>query len=128
MSKLQKGYILSIILLALSTFLYFTSSNLEEMKQGHAKNENVTRVNGEKIEKVDTVSLSRIEDEKAYFDRNLPDYLPGRTGSNSVDTSYYKTSKFKGNKNFNLIRIYSKDANNNIVHLYRFVPIGEKIQ
>lgn len=128
MSKLQKGYVLAIVLLALSTFLYFTSTNLEEKKESHIENETVTRVNGEKVEKVDTVSLSRIEDGKVYFDRNLPDYLPGRTGSNSVDTSYYKTSKFKGNKNFHIVRIYSKDANNNIIHLYRFVPVGEKIQ
>lgn len=108
--------------------MYVVSINLKHEKESHFQNKNVNIVNGEEVEKVQQVTLSRIEDNKVYFDRDLPDFLPGRTGSNSVDKSYYKTSKFKESQTFNIIRVYSKDSDGNTIHIYRFTPIGEEIQ
>lgn len=127
MDRLNKGYIVAIIILILSMSIYITTVNIQGKDTEHFTKQS-SEVKGEKVEKVGNFTKDHISDNKIYFTENLPTYIPGRTTNNSVDTTVFKTSKFKEAKKFTLIRIYSKDDDGNRVHIYRFVPKGEKVK
>lgn len=127
MDKLNKGYIVTIIILILSMSIYITTIHIQGKDTEHFTKQS-SEVKGEKVEKVGNFTKDHINDNKVYFTENLPTYIPGRTTNNSVDTTVFKTSKFKEAKEFTLIRVYSKDDDGNRVHIYRFVPKGEKIK
>lgn len=127
MDKLNKGYIITIIILILSMSIYITTINIQG-KDTERFTKQSSEVKGEKVEKVGNFTKDHINDNKVYFTENLPTYIPGRTTNNSVDTTVFKTSKFKEAKEFTLIRVYSKDDDGNRVHIYRFVPKGEKVK
>lgn len=127
MDKLNKGYIVAIIILILSMSIYITTVNIQGKDTEHFTKQS-SEVKGEKVEKVGNFTKDHISDNKIYFTENLPTYIPGRTTNNSVDTTVFKTSKFKEAKKFTLIRVYSKDDDGNRVHIYRFVPKGEKVK
>lgn len=117
-------YVLVIIVLAFSISSYYISSFMYHDK---AKNQvstelsNTGKIKEEKnVEFVGDYTLKEVKDNKAYFMETLPTYLPGRTGDNSIDMRYYKTSRFKEGVNFKLIRIYTEDGENNPTHKYRF--------
>lgn len=127
MDRLNKGYIVAIIILILSMSIYITTVNIQGKDTEHFTKQS-SEVKGEKVEKVGSFTKDHISDNKIYFTENLPTYIPGRTTNNSVDTTVFKTSKFKEAKKFTLIRVYSKDDDGNRVHIYRFVPKGEKVK
>ncbi|AJA42268.1 membrane protein [Staphylococcus phage vB_SepM_ phiIPLA-C1C] len=127
MDRLNKGYIVAIIILILSMSIYITTVNIQGKDTEHFTKQS-SEVKGEKVEKVGNFTKDHISDNKIYFTENLPTYIPGRTTNNSVDTTVFKTSKFKEAKKFTLIRVYSKDDDGNRVHIYRFVPKGEKVK
>jgi len=127
MDRLNKGYIVAIIILILSMSIYITTVNIQGKDTEHFTKQS-SEVKGEKVEKVGNFTKDHISDNKIYFTENLPTYIPGRTTNNSVDTTVFKTSKFKEAKKFTLIRVYSKDDEGNRVHIYRFVPKGEKVK
>ena len=107
--------------------IYITTVNIQGKDTEHFTKQS-SEVKGEKVEKVGNFTKDHISDNKIYFTENLPTYIPGRTTNNSVDTTVFKTSKFKEAKKFTLIRVYSKDDGGNRVHIYRFVPKGEKVK
>ena len=127
MDRLNKGYIVAIIILILSMSIYITTVNIQGKDTEHFTKQS-SEVKGEKVEKVGNFTKDHISDNKIYFTENLPTYIPGRTTNNSVDTTVFKTSKFKEAKKFTIIRVYSKDDDGNRVHMYRFVPKGEKVK
>ncbi|XWX31386.1 hypothetical protein UDOIXSUF_CDS0123 [Staphylococcus phage PG-2021_1] len=127
MDRLNKGYIVAIIILILSMSIYIATVNIQGKDTEHFTKQS-SEVKGEKVEKVGNFTKDHISDNKIYFTENLPTYIPGRTTNNSVDTTVFKTSKFKEAKEFTLIRVYSKDDDGNRVHIYRFVPKGEKVK
>lgn len=127
MDRLNKGYIVAIIILILSMSIYIATVNIQGKDTEHFTKQS-SEVKGEKVEKVGNFTKDHISDNKIYFTENLPTYIPGRTTNNSVDTTVFKTSKFKEAKKFTLIRVYSKDDDGNRVHIYRFVPKGEKVK
>lgn len=117
-------YVIAIIVLAVSITVYYASSSAYF---SHSKNQvsnqisNHSNVKKDKdIEFVGDYTLKKVENHKAYFMEDLPNYLPGRTGYKSIDIRYYKSSKFREGVNFKLLRIYTEDGNNNSVHKYRF--------
>lgn len=121
-------YVIVVIALAFSISSYYISSF---MYQDKAKSQvatqltNTGEIKGEdNVEFVGDYTLKEVKDNKAYFMETLPTYLPGRTGDNSIDMSYYKTSRFKEGVSFKLIRIYNtEDGENNPVHKYRFEAV-----
>lgn len=123
-------YILVVIVLAFSISSYYISSFMYHDK---AKNQvsteltNTGKIKEEKnVEFVGDYTLKKVKDNKAYFMETLPTYLPGRTGDNSIDMRYYKTSRFKEGVSFKLIRVYTEDGDNNPVHKYRFEAVPTK--
>ncbi|WRW34703.1 membrane protein [Staphylococcus phage CF5] len=117
-------YVISIIVLAVSITVYYTSSSAYF---SHSKNQVTNQISNDSnvkkdkdIEFVGDYTLKKVENHKAYFMEDLPNYLPGRTGDRSVDIRCYRTSKFKEGVNFKLLRIYTEDGDNNSVHKYRF--------
>lgn len=88
---------------------------------------NTGKIKEEKnVEFVGDYTLKKVQNDKAYFMEPLPTYLPGRTGENSIDMRYYKTSRFKEGINFKLIRVYTEDGENNPMHKYRFEAVPKK--
>lgn len=123
-------YILVVIVLAFSISFYYISSFMYHDKE---KNEiSMELANNGKIDEEQNVefvgdyTLKKVEDGKAYFMEKLPTYLPGRTGDNSIDMRYYKTSRFKEGVNFKLIRVYTEDGDDNPIHKYRFEAVPTK--
>ncbi|UXR08269.1 hypothetical protein [Staphylococcus phage vB_ScaM-V1SC04] len=123
-------YTLVVIVLAFSISSYYISSSMYHNKTKNkvsAELSNIEEIKKEKnIEFVGDYTLKKVKDNKAYFMETLPTYLPGRTGDNSIDIRYYKTSRFKEGVNFKLIRVYTEDRENNPIHKYRFEAVPTK--
>lgn len=121
-------YILVVIVLAFSISSYYISSSMYHDKVKNSVS--VELANTKDIKREDNVefvgdyTLKEVKNNKAYFMETLPTYLPGRTGDNSIDMRYYKTSIFKEGVNFKLIRLYTEDADNNPIHKYRFEAVS----
>lgn len=107
MDRLNKGYIVAIIILILSMSIYITTVNIQGKDTEHFTKQS-SEVKGEKVEKVGNFTKDHISDNKIYFTENLPTYIPGRTTNNSVDTSVFKTSKFKEAKNLHSLEYTQK--------------------
>ena len=78
------------------------------------------------IDYLESVTVQEISDNKAYFVEDLPSYLPGRVGKNSVDLDSYKTSELKEGYKFKILRIYKQDNEGNTTSEYKFVRDVEK--
>ena len=117
-------YVIVVIALAFSISSYYISSFMYHDKtknQISAELSNTGEIKEEKnVEFVGDYTLKEVKNNKAYFMETLPTYLTGRTGDNSIDMRYYKTSRFKEGVNFKLIRVYTEDGENNPTHKYRF--------
>lgn len=125
--KASVFYVIVVIVLAFSISSYYISSFMYHDK---AKSQVATELTNtgeikeeENVEFVGDYTLKEVKNNKAYFMETLPTYLPGRTGDNSIDMRYYKTSRFKEGVSFKLIRVYTKDGDDNPVHKYRFEAV-----
>lgn len=129
-SKKWLFYIITLTILIISIFVYSWSSimyekNTYDIGVVQDSESNNTKNNGD-IEYVTTVTLKKDTEKKATFMDDLPNFLPGRTDSKTIDKSFYKSSDFTEGERFKLYRIYTKENNGEVAHKYRFEKDNEK--
>lgn len=119
--------VVTIIVLIISISLYMlTVGEIDKNKED--KSIRYGGNNPHKSEVVQYVTLDKIEDDKAYFKEEVPDYVPGITSRYSVDMNFYKSSKFKDTNKLKLVRIYSEDDKGDPIHIYSFKKRSEKVE
>lgn len=122
MNKKKQGIfmlIFVILLLIVCSIFYLTDKKVQDTYID-------TSNESSSIDYIKSVTLQEISDNKAYFVEDLPSYLPGRVGKNSVDLDSYKTSELKEGYKFKILRIYKQDNEGNTTSEYKFVRDAEK--
>lgn len=117
MSKRKQGILLLILVLllfAIASIFYLTD---REVKSNYEATVNETS----SVDYIGSFTLQEIKNNKAYFVEDLPSYIPGKTGKNSIDLDSYKTSELKEGHKFKLIRIYKENKDGSTVAEYKFV-------
>lgn len=113
-------YVIILITICVGIILYSLSTQLEPVPNEANTLNHVG--SAEKVEVVRAVNVIKIDTDKdiVYFDKPLPDYIPGRTSASSVDMNYYKSSEFKEKGHFKLVRVYTENVNGEIEYDYSF--------
>lgn len=117
MSKRKQGIlilILVLLLFAIASIFYLMD---REVKSNYIDTTNETS----SVDYIENFTLQEIRNNKAYFVEDLPSYIPGKTGKNSIDLDSYKTSELKEGYKFKLMRTYKKNKDGNTVAEYKFV-------
>ncbi|BCG66304.1 hypothetical protein [Staphylococcus phage vB_SsapH-Golestan101-M] len=117
MSKRKQGIlilILVLLLFAIASIFYLMD---REVKSNYIATTNETN----NVDYVESFTLQEIRNNKAYFVEDLPSYIPGKTGKNSIDLDSYKTSELKEGHKFKLMRIYKESKDGSTVAEYKFV-------
>ena len=117
MSKRKQGILLLILVLllfAIASIFYLMD---REVKSNYEATINETS----SVDYIGNYTLQEIKNNKAYFVEDLPSYIPGKTGKNSVNLDSYKTSELKEGHKFRLMRIYKENKDGSTVAEYKFV-------
>lgn len=117
MSKRKQGILLLILVLllfAIASIFYLMD---REVKSNYEATINETS----NVNYIGNYTLQEIKNNKAYFVEDLPSYIPGKTGKNSVNLDSYKTSELKEGHKFRLMRIYKENKDGSTVAEYKFV-------
>lgn len=117
MSKRKQGIlilILVLLLLAIASIFYLMD---REVKSNYIATTNETN----NVDYIESFTLQEIRNNKAYFVEDLPSYISGKTGKNSIDLDYYKSSELKEGHKFKLMRIYKENREGSTVAEYKFV-------
>lgn len=117
MSRRKQGTLLLILVLllfAIASIFYLMD---REVKDNYVATTNETS----SVDYIENFTLQEIKNNKAYFVEDLPSYIPGKTGKNSVNLSSYKTSELKEGHKFKLMRIYKENQEGSTVSEYKFV-------
>ena len=117
MSKRKQG----ILLLTLVLLLFAIASIFYLMDREVKSNYEATINETSSVDYIGNYTLQEIKNNKAYFVEDLPSYIPGKTGKNSVDMSFYKTSELKEGHKFKLMRVYKENKDGSTVAEYKFV-------
>lgn len=111
----------SILLLILVLLLFAIASIFYLMDREVKSNYEATINETSSVNYIGNYTLQEIKNNKAYFVEDLPSYIPGKTGKNSVNLDSYKTSELKEGHKFKLMRIYKENKDGSTVAEYRFV-------
>lgn len=113
-------YVIILITICVGIILYSLSTQLEPVPNEANTLNHVG--SAEKVEVIKAVNVTKIDTDRdiVYFDKPLPDFIPGRTSENSVDMDYYKSSEFREKGHFKLVRVYTENANGEIKYDYSF--------
>ena len=117
MSKRKQGILLLILVLllfAIASIFYLMD---REVKSNYEATINETS----SVDYIGNYTLQEIKNNKAYFVEDLPSYIPGKTGKNSVNLDSYKTSELKEGHKFRLMRIYKENKDGSTVAEYKFI-------
>ena len=117
MSKRKQGIlilILVLLLFAIASIFYLMD---REVKSNYIDTTNETS----SVDYIENFTLQEIRNNKAYFVEDLPSYIPGKTGKNSIDLDAYKTSELKEGHKFRLMRVYKENKDGSTVAEYKFV-------
>ena len=117
MNKRKQGILLLILVLllfAIASIFYLMD---RELKSNYVNTTNERN----SIEYIENFTLQEIKNDRAYFVEDLPSYVPGKTGDNSIDLDYYKTSELKEGYKFKLMRVYKENEDESTVAEYKFV-------
>lgn len=117
MNKRKQGILLLILVLllfAIASIFYLMD---REVKSNYIDTTNETS----SIDYIENFTLQEINNNRAYFVEDLPSYIPGKIGKNSIDLDSYKTSELKEGHKFKLMRIYKENKDGNTVAEYKFV-------
>lgn len=117
MSKRKQGIlilILVLLLFAMASIFYLMD---REVESNYIATTNETN----NVDYIESFTLQEIRNNKAYFVEDLPSYIPGKTGKNSIDLDSYKTSELKEGHKFKLMRIYKENQEGSTVAEYKFV-------
>ena len=113
-------YVIILITICVGIILYSLSTQLEPVPNEANTLNHVG--SAEKVEVIKSFNVTKIDNEKdiVYFNKPLPDFIPGRTSANSVDMDYYKSSEFKEGGHFKLVRVYTENVNGETEYDYSF--------
>jgi len=117
MNKRKQGILLLILVLllfAIASIFYLMD---RELKSNYEVPINKTN----SVDYIENFTLQEIKNNRAYFVEDLPSYIPGKTGKNSIDLDSYKTSELKEGHKFKLMRIYKENKDGSTVAEYKFV-------
>lgn len=117
MSKRKQGILLLILVLLLFATVSIFYLTDREVKSNYEAPTNETS----NVDYIEKFTLQEIRNNKAYFVEDLPSYIPGKTGKNSVNLDSYKTSELKEGHKFRLMRIYKENKDGSTVAEYKFV-------
>lgn len=117
MSKRKQG----ILLLTLVLLLFAIASIFYLMDREVKRNYEDTINETSSVDYIGNYTLQEIKNNKAYFVEDLPSYIPGKTGKNSVNLDSYKTSELKEGHKFRLMRVYKENKDGSTVAEYKFV-------
>ena len=117
MNRRQQGILLLILIL----LLFAIASIFYLMDREVKSNYEATTNEMNSIDYIENFTLQEIRNNKAYFVEDLPSYIPGKTGKNSINLDYYKTSELKEGHKFKLMRIYKENREGSTVAEYKFV-------
>ena len=113
-------YVVIIISICVGIILYSLTTQLDPVPNEANTLNHVG--SAEKVEVIKSVNVTKIDTNKdiVYFNKALPDFIPGRTGVNRVDMDYYKSSEFREKGHFKLVRIYTENGNGELEYDYSF--------
>ena len=117
MSKRKQGIlilILVLLLFAIASIFYLMD---REVKSNYEATTNETS----SVDYIENFTLQEIKNNRAYFVEDLPSYIPGKIGKNSIDLDAYKTSELKEGHKFKLMRVYKENKDGSTVAEYKFV-------
>lgn len=117
MSKRKQGTLILILVLLLFAIVSIFYLMDREVKSNYEAPTNETG----SVDYIEKFTLQEIRNNKAYFVEDLPSYIPGKTGKNSVNLDSYKTSELKEGHKFRLMRIYKENKDGSTVAEYKFV-------
>lgn len=117
MNKRKQGILLLILVLLLFATVSIFYLTDREVKSNYEAPTNETS----NVDYIEKFTLQEIRNNKAYFVEDLPSYIPGKTGKNSVNLDSYKTSELKEGHKFRLMRIYKENKDGSTVAEYKFV-------